>query len=196
MRINACGKVSAGKDAQHEPKAAANSLDELMEWEGKRKKQGNNVGDNENAANDRVSITHGIKEWEEEYRRTRRFLRRLSVLVCFCGMAIVISSCFMAKNGVNSLTNSLNDSRRSVSIARALTTRAMELIDAVAEQNLETGDAVDELLEDINMMCPNMRPDGLCTDINDVSTCDFDDIMDDTSKLLLVHSVCLPCFGC
>eukprot|EP00934_Nitzschia_sp_Nitz4_P007545 Nitzschia sp. Nitz4//scaffold1_size375055//99440//101442//NITZ4_000238-RA/size375055-augustus-gene-0.710-mRNA-1//-1//CDS//3329540931//7535//frame0 len=127
-----------------------------------------------------VAVSADDVNWEQMRRNKERWLKFLRSCVCFFGLAIIVSSLLMAKNGVKSLTSSLDDSRGSLSIADALADRAIELIDLVAEQNIETGAAVELLLEDINMMCPNLRPDGLCTDLTDPSTCDFDDILDDS----------------
>jgi len=50
-------------------------------------------------------------------------------------------------------------------------------LDGVIEQNDATGQEVDSLLEEINGICPNIR-DPICTDLSDVSTCNFEGIFD------------------
>ena len=75
------------------------------------------------------------------------------------------------------MTSSLQEGREGISIVTNLTKEGIEIIDLALSQNEETGIVVERLLEDLNGICPNVR-DPLCTDLNDLTTCNFDGIFD------------------
>lgn len=119
-----------------------------------------------------------LEAWQQRRANAERRLGLIRVLICICGLFIIISSCLMAVKGVSSLTQSLNDGTQAIAISQNLANRAIKLIDRVTIQNNKTAKAVDELLVDLNGICPLQRPDGLCTDLNNVSTCSFGDVLD------------------
>jgi len=84
----------------------------------------------------------------------------------------------MAVKGVSSLTQSLQDGTHAIALSENLASRAIKLIDKVTRQNTETATAVDSLLVSLNGICPTQRPDGLCTNLNNVSTCSFGNLFD------------------
>lgn len=116
--------------------------------------------------------------WKRDADKQTRWLQVLRIIACFSGFAVVLGAILMATKGVNSLTRSIEDGRESVSISQGLANEALSLIDRSIEQNTATGEAVDGLLADINNICPTLRPNGICTDLDDLTTCDFDGIFD------------------
>lgn len=116
--------------------------------------------------------------WKQLKSAAERRMNRVRVLICICGLIIIISSLIMSVKGVSSLTRSLQDGTHSISIMENLGNQAIELIDRVTEQNTATGAVVENLLEDLNDICPLQRPDGICVDLDDVSTCSFDGIFE------------------
>jgi hypothetical protein len=116
--------------------------------------------------------------WKQRRSLAQTRLNRLRMMICLCGSVIITSSLLMSVKGVGSLTRSLQDGVDSIAISENLAKKAIKLIDRVAEQNSATAVAVDSLLEGINDMCPLQRPEGLCRDLDDVSTCDFDGIFE------------------
>lgn len=116
--------------------------------------------------------------WQKLKTSAERRMHLVRIVVCICGLLIIISSCLMAVKGVSSLTQSLYDGTQAIAMSENLANRAIKLIDKVTQQNSATAKAVDSLLEDLNGICPQQRPNGLCTDLNDVSTCEFGDLFD------------------
>ncbi len=116
--------------------------------------------------------------WQSLKAKAEMRMNLVRVVVCICGLLIIISSCLMAVKGVSSLTQSLHDGTEAISISENLANRAIKLIDMVTKQNTETAVAVDSLLVDLNAICPLQRPDGLCADLNDVSTCSFGNLFE------------------
>jgi hypothetical protein len=116
--------------------------------------------------------------WKQRRSLAATRVNRLRMMICFCGIMIIASSCLMSVKGVSSLTQSIQDGTDSIALTENLANRAIKLIDRVAEQNSATAVAVDNLLEGINDICPLLRPEGLCLDLDDVSTCDFEGIFE------------------
>jgi len=116
--------------------------------------------------------------WQQKKNKAEKRLGFFRVIICICGLIIIISSCLMAVKGVSSLTQSLDDGTAAISISQNLANRAIRLIDRVVLQNNETAKAVDELLVELNGICPLQRPNGLCTNLSDVSTCSFGEVLD------------------
>ena len=124
-----------------------------------------------------------MRSWKQQRAKTYKQMKSLKLFVCASTIPIVVSACLMSKNGVNSLTKSLKDGRKSIQITQRLANHAIGLIDQVVAQNSRTGDAVWDLLDDINYICPKIKPDGLCSDIANVSTCDFSDLFGDNTAI-------------
>lgn len=116
--------------------------------------------------------------WRKMKREADRRLNRIRITVCLCGIAIIASSCMMSIKGIASLTTSLESGTNAIAIVETLANRAINLIDETTEQNSRTATTVDELLLDLNDICPVQRPDGICLDIDDIETCDFDGIFE------------------
>lgn len=126
--------------------------------------------------------------WKRQRSLAETRMNRLRAMICFCGIAIIISACLMSLKGVNNLTQSLQDGTDAIAIAENLAREAIGLIDGVTKLNGATGKVVDDLLEDMNDICPLKRPEGICLNLNDVSTCDFDGILEsDIIETLIRH---------
>jgi hypothetical protein len=68
-----------------------------------------------------------------------------------------------------------------------LTQGGIDIIDRVLVQNEDTGVLVETLLENINGICPNVR-ETLCVDLDDISTCNFEGILDtETVQAVVGH---------
>jgi hypothetical protein len=68
-----------------------------------------------------------------------------------------------------------------------LTEGGINIIDDVLIQNEQAGVLVEDLLENINGICPTVR-DPLCADLDDISTCNFEGIFDtDTVQAVVEH---------
>jgi hypothetical protein len=116
--------------------------------------------------------------WIKSKKTAERRLSRMRIAVCMCGVVIITSACLMSVKGVANLTSSLDSGTTAIEISQKLARRAIALIDQAVEQSKRTGEAVDSLMVDLNDICPAQRPQGICADINDVTTCDFEGIFD------------------
>jgi hypothetical protein len=116
--------------------------------------------------------------WSKVEQAATRKLKLMRIAVCFCGVIIICSACLMSVKGVASLTSSLASGTAAIDISESLATRAIGLIDQAVEQNTRTSAAVDDLLLDLNDICPLQRPDGICVDVDVFSTCNFDGIFE------------------
>lgn len=114
--------------------------------------------------------------WEQRRSQVESRLNRLRILVIICGMVIVVSACLMSVKGVSSLTRSLSEGTHAIKLSENLAEEAIQLIDEVVALNQETEKAIHSLLIDINGICPSQRPNGICTNLNNLSTCDFSGI--------------------
>ena len=120
-----------------------------------------------------------LETWRLLKSQRELTLDRLRMIVCICGMVIVISACLLSVQGVSSLTRSLDDGTEALALIQSLTKQAIALVNRVVEQNEVTASAVQDLLQDINFICPLQKPNGICTNIKDANTCDFDGIFGD-----------------
>jgi len=111
--------------------------------------------------------------WADKYNLAQLWLKGIQICVCISGFLIIISACLMSSKGVASLTKSLNDGTTAISLSESLANQAIRLIDQAVAQNERTGKAVDDLMIDLNGICPTLRPDGICSDVDDLDTCDF-----------------------
>jgi hypothetical protein len=78
---------------------------------------------------------------------------------------------------VDSLVTSLNDVIDTTEIVKTLVQGGIRLIDIIIDNQVEVERNVEALLTELNSICPSVR-DPLCTDISDVSTCNFDGVFE------------------
>jgi hypothetical protein len=81
----------------------------------------------------------------------------------------------------------LEDGREAIGIVQNLTKGGIDIITNLLNENEAISSELDGFLADTNRICPTVR-DPICTDLSDVSTCNFEGIFDSTIlQTLLEH---------
>jgi len=112
------------------------------------------------------------QEWKNDFNRTKLQLVCFRVLVWIAGVAITISALVMSVYGVDSLSNTVEASQKSMSLVRNLAGDATAIVDSILAQNNMLSSQVFGMLDTINGMCPLVK-DPLCDDVYNISTCDI-----------------------
>jgi len=113
-------------------------------------------------------------QWDELYSKKKNeefWMKSVVVIACIIVIAMAIT---MAQEGIESLSQSLEDGKNSISYASNLLNRA-----EVVVTDLSTGienfqnDVLDVLERSNTGICPTLRPSGFCQNVFDLESCDF-----------------------
>lgn len=114
-----------------------------------------------------------LTEWNTLYDTKMKQQRWMKAGVVFCCCFVITMAILMAVKGIQSLRNSVQDSKDTINDAGELVDAGAAIIGALASYLMAFQTDMLFLLNSTNGMCPVLTgPSGICRNITDYTTCD------------------------
>jgi hypothetical protein len=129
------------------------------------------------------------EEWEVMYKKKMCEQRWMKMVVFVACVTVISMAILMAVRGIRNLKGSVSYSQSSLGYAEDLIEQGATVVDNLAGFLTDLHDDAENLVEQANTICPNGRPEGICTDLTDPATCNETAIFANNTMQKLITAV-------